>query len=89
MNFAILLVPTSLMGATLPILVTDAVRRHGGVGVSIGALYFVNTMGAATGALLLAIGLFVVLELPQAISLAALINFTAASGATVLAWRGR
>lgn len=86
-NFAVLLIPTSLMGATLPILVTDAVRRHGGVGVSIGALYFVNTMGAASGALALGLGLFAVLELPQAIVFAALINFTVASGGAFLAWR--
>jgi len=88
-NFAVLLVPTSLMGATLPILVTDAVRRHGGVGVSIGALYFVNTMGAASGALTLGLGLFAVLELPQAIACAAVVNFAVASGGAFLAWRDR
>ncbi len=88
-DFAVLLVPTSLMGATLPILVTDAVRRQGGVGVSIGALYFVNTMGAASGALALGLGLYAVLELPQAIACAALANFTVASGGAFLAWRDR
>lgn len=88
-NFGALLVPTSLMGATLPILVTDMVRRHGGVGVSIGALYFINTFGAASGALMLGIGLFAVLELPQAIAAAALVNFTVASGAMLLAWSER
>jgi predicted membrane-bound spermidine synthase len=88
-NFAVLLVPTSLMGATLPILVTDAVRKYGGVGVSIGGLYFVNTLGAASGALALGIGLFAVLELPQAIAAAALVNFTVASGGAFLAWRER
>ncbi len=84
-NFGALLVPTSLMGATLPILVTDMVRRHGGVGVSIGTLYFINTLGAASGALALGIGLFAVLELPQAIAAAALVNFTVATGAMLLA----
>lgn len=88
-NFAVLLVPTSLMGATLPILVTDAVRRHGGVGVSIGALYFVNTLGAASGSLALGMGLYAVLELPQAIACAALVNFTVASAGAFLAWRER
>ena len=88
-NFGALLIPTSLMGATLPILVTDAVRRHGGVGVSIGALYFINTFGAASGALALGVGLFAVLELPQAIAAAALVNFTVASGAMLLAWSER
>ncbi len=84
-NFGALLVPTSLMWATLPILVTDMVRRHGGVGVSIGTLYFINTLGAASGALALGIGLFAVLELPQAIGAAALVNFTVATGAMLLA----
>jgi predicted membrane-bound spermidine synthase len=88
-DFAVLLVPTSLMGATLPILVTDAVRRHGGVGVSIGALYFVNTLGAATGALALGVGLFALLELPQALAAAATINFAVAFGGASLAWWSR
>ena len=88
-NFGALLIPTSLMGATLPILVTDMVRRQGGVGVSIGTLYFINTFGAASGALALGIGLFAVLELPQAIAAAALVNFTVASGAMLLAWSER
>jgi len=44
---ALVLVPTTLMGATLPLLVADASRRSGNVGRSVGALYFVNTLGAA------------------------------------------
>jgi hypothetical protein len=46
-NFALLLMPTSLMGATLPLLVTHATLRTGSVGTSIGRLYFANTLGAA------------------------------------------
>jgi predicted membrane-bound spermidine synthase len=49
-NFALLLIPTTLMGATLPILVTHVVRRYRNLGVSIGVLYFANTLGAAFGA---------------------------------------
>lgn len=49
-NFALLLIPTTLMGATLPILVTHVVRRYQNLGVSIGVLYFANTLGAAFGA---------------------------------------
>lgn len=85
-NFALLLVPTALMGATLPILVTDAVRRRGGVGVSTGALYFVNTLGASTGALAIAMGAFAYMELPQVIHLAAGINFAVAVSGTLLGW---
>lgn len=49
-NFLLLLIPTMLMGATLPILVTHVVRQLRNVGVSIGLLYFANTLGAALGA---------------------------------------
>ncbi len=49
-NFVLLLVPTMLMGATLPILVTYVVRHYRNIGVSIGLLYFANTLGAALGA---------------------------------------
>ena len=38
------------MGATLPMLVSYLFRGNSSVGVSIGSLYFWNTMGAATGA---------------------------------------
>jgi MFS family permease len=47
--FLLVLVPTMLMGATLPLLVEYATRRSGNVGRSVGVLYFVNTLGAALG----------------------------------------
>src|SRR5262245_24934075 len=46
---AILLVPTMLMGATLPVLGQGLLRRRDALGVGIGLLYFVNTLGAAIG----------------------------------------
>jgi|SRR5882757_7291367 len=49
-NFGLLLVPTTLMGATLPILVSHVVRVFHNLGVSVGVLYFSNTLGAALGA---------------------------------------
>jgi predicted membrane-bound spermidine synthase len=49
-NFGLLLCPTLLMGATLPILVKHLMRLYQNVGESVGALYFANTMGAALGA---------------------------------------
>jgi MFS family permease len=55
-NFALLLVPTSLMGATLPLLVTHATLRTRSVGTSIGRLYFANTLGAAVAAILAVFG---------------------------------
>lgn len=48
-TFLLVLVPTTLMGATLPLLVQYATSRSGNVGRSVGTLYFVNTLGAALG----------------------------------------
>lgn len=45
----VLLVPTTLMGATLPLLSRFVVRRSGDTGRRIGALYAVNTFGAVCG----------------------------------------
>jgi len=44
--FVLLLVPTLLMGSTLPLLVEHFVRRTGNVGESVGLLYSVNTLGS-------------------------------------------
>lgn len=46
-TFLLVLVPTVLMGGTLPLLVAHFVRRSGNVGQSVGMLYFVNTLGSA------------------------------------------
>lgn len=50
LSFALVLLPTALMGTTLPLLVAHLVRRSGNVGQSVGALYFVNTLGSACAA---------------------------------------
>jgi predicted membrane-bound spermidine synthase len=49
-NFGLLLIPTALMGATLPILVRRTLQLYRNMGESVGALYFSNTLGAAAGA---------------------------------------
>ena len=46
-TFGLVLVPTLLMGATLPLLVAYMVRKSGNVGLSVGMLYSVNTIGSA------------------------------------------
>jgi predicted membrane-bound spermidine synthase len=50
LTFLVFAVPTCAMGATLPVLVTELVERTQNVGLSTGTLYFVNTLGAASGA---------------------------------------
>jgi spermidine synthase len=46
-SLALLILPTMLMGATLPILVEQLVRDSGTVGYSVATLYSVNTFGSA------------------------------------------
>jgi spermidine synthase len=48
----LVLVPTMLMGGTLPLLVAYSVRKSGNVGKSVGQLYFVNTLGSAIASVL-------------------------------------
>jgi spermidine synthase len=50
LSFAVLALPTSLMGATLPVLVQFAVQRRAELGARLAWLYGVNTLGAAAGA---------------------------------------
>lgn len=49
--FLLLIVPTSMMGATLPLVIKSAVAREDRVGGRIGLLYAINTTGAIGGAL--------------------------------------
>ena len=68
------LVPTTIMGMTLPLLTVyfnDALQN---IGASTGALYFFNTLGAAFGAWLTVEWLFVSWGLDQSAQLAASIN---------------
>lgn len=47
--FLVLLIPTTLMGGTLPVLIKFAVRQLSQVGWGAGGLYAANTFGAAIG----------------------------------------
>ena len=44
------MIPTTLMGATLPLLVRQFVKDDRQLGPRVGALYMPNTLGAAVGA---------------------------------------
>jgi len=52
LSFAILLIPTTLMGMTLPLLTQSFVHRVETSGGVIGVLYGINTLGAAFGTVL-------------------------------------
>jgi predicted membrane-bound spermidine synthase len=79
-NFLLLLIPTTLMGATLPILVTHVVRLYRNIGVSIGLLYFANTLGAALGAAATGMLVLFYLGLSATIYLAAALNLCVSAG---------
>lgn len=77
-TFTMILAPTTLMGATLPLLVAHFTRRNKSVGEAVGDLYHMNTLGAAAGALAAAILLPRLLGQSGTLKVAALLNFVAA-----------
>ena len=76
--FALVLVPTLLMGATLPLLVAYRVNTSGHVGRSVSWLYFVNTLGAGLGAFAAAVVFFSAFGLSGTVRLAATLNVISA-----------
>jgi spermidine synthase len=79
--FLVLLVPTTLMGGTLPVLSKFFVQRLEGVGRKVGDLYALNTFGAVVGTI--AAGFFLVpaIGVRWSIILAAGINLAIAAAA--------
>jgi predicted membrane-bound spermidine synthase len=80
-SFVVLMLPTTLMGATLPILVAHLFAIEYSVGVSVGKLYFANTIGGAIGAALATFYLFSVMGISDSVKVAALINVLVAATA--------
>src|ERR1700753_1321145 len=80
-NLVLVIIPTLLMGATLPILVSHLVRRSGQVGGAVGLLYYVNTLGAGTACLVCAVVLFPFFGMHVAIYTAVAMNLAVAAGA--------
>jgi spermidine synthase len=80
-NLLLVLVPTLLMGATLPILVSYLVRASGQIANSLGLLYYVNTLGASAACLLCALLIFPESGMHAAVYVAAGINIAVAAGA--------
>jgi predicted membrane-bound spermidine synthase len=81
-TFLLVLLPTMLMGGTLPLLVAHSVRLSGNVGKSVGVLYFVNTLGSALASLAAVFYLLGALGQARTIALAAGLNLTVSA----LAW---
>ena len=88
-SLALVIVPTLLMGATLPVLVGHLVRRSGHVGSALGLLYYVNTLGAGAACLASAAFLFPFVGMQGAVYVAVAINAAVAAGAFAVYWRDR
>jgi spermidine synthase len=73
-SFLVLLVPTTCMGATLPVMARFLVRRSGRQGSRIGGLYAANTTGAVTGTFLAGFVLIAGLGVHGSVLTAALIS---------------
>ncbi len=82
LSFIALLIPTTLLGATLPVLVKLVTKNDAGVAESAGRLYAVNSLGAALGTLLAATSLIPLLGVNGSLYLAGFINIAIA----VFAW---
>ena len=80
-----LILPTTLMGMTLPLLTMVFNDWQDSIGVSVGQLYFINTLGAAAGAGLVPFVLLPILSLNEVIRLAAFGNL-AVGGLAVFAY---
>jgi spermidine synthase len=83
------IVPTLLMGATLPVLVSHLVRRSGNVGSAVGLLYYVNTLGAGAACLACAVLLFPFVGMQGTVYVAVVMNGAVALGALVAHWHDR
>jgi spermidine synthase len=85
--FGLLLIPTSLMGSTLPLLVEHVVRTTGNVGESVGSLYAVNTFGSAVACFFAAVVLMGALGESGVVNLACCFNLLVGVSAIALSIR--
>lgn len=83
-SFVILAIPTLLMGATFPMLVTHVNQTRNNIGDSVGGLYFANTLGGAMGAYMAGFILLHSTDMAGAINCAVVLNLAVAFTAYVM-----
>ncbi len=83
-SFAVLIVPTLLMGATLPIVVRSVLTRREDLGGRVGLLYGTNTAGAIAGTLAAGLYFIPALGISRTFQAGAAINVLVGLGAIVL-----
>lgn len=89
LSFAVLLVPATLLGGTLPVMVKFFADRDDRLGWDIGHLYSVNTFGAVAGAVLAGFFLILLLGVRESGYLAGGVNLLIAGAALLLDRRSR
>lgn len=85
LSFAVLVLPTTLMGATLPIIVKSSLLRAEGLGERVSLLYATNTAGAIAGTLLAGFWLVGGIGIDASFRLAAAINVLVGVAASLAA----
>lgn len=83
-TFLLLLIPTLLMGSTLPLLVAHLVRRTANVGESVASLYAVNTVGSGFACLMAALLLMRALGETGSVRMAACLNLVVGTTALLV-----
>lgn len=84
LSFLVLLLPTTLMGGTLPVIVKFLVRRRDRLGLAVGRLYAVNTFGAVLGAFAAGFVLILTIGVRETAYLAGAVNLAIAGMAFYL-----
>ena len=84
LSFLVLIVPTTLMGATLPIIVKSSLLRSDGLGTRVSLLYATNTAGAIVGTLVAGFYLIGRFGMNQSFQLAAALNLLVGALAVIV-----
>ena len=84
---AVILVPTVLMGTTVPLLARALIRRHRSLGFAAGGLYGINALGAAAGAALAGFVTLPILGLAATIYLGAGLNVLCGVAVLLVCWQ--
>jgi spermidine synthase len=87
MSFLVLIVPSALMGATLPLVVKSSLREAEGLGGRVGVLYATNTAGAIAGSLVAGLLLIPRAGIQSSFLIAAALNGLVAIAAVALGRR--
>lgn len=87
LTFAVLMIPATFMGASLPLIVSSSLLREAALGSRVGMLYAWNTAGAVLGTVVSGFWLIGLWGLDRTFLVAAVVNIVAGAAAVVAARR--